>query len=173
MKTRGLTMIETLMALALLAVLVSGGAVWLSSSIRVSERIGGLRGEAALESVFTRIHEDLLIGDFEPRESSEQRPPRIRVLDDSLEIDTREGTTHLYRIGRGTDSQQALVREERIHGSISVRRLLGGGDVREFSCAIDDDNRWLDVGITMVRSPEDGTIDVNGERSIQRRYRLR
>ncbi len=170
MNSRGLTMIEMLMALALLAALVSGGAAWLSSTIRASERLGALRGASAIDSVFTRIQEDLVVGDFEPRVVTGQRLPRVRAVDGSLEIDLRAGVTHTYRLA-SEPGQRTLVREERARGSTSVRRLLA--DVLDFSCVIDDDERWLDVTLKTLVASNAGSLGVDGDRTIQRRYRLR
>lgn len=192
MRRRGLTMIELLLALALLAGIVSAATAWIRTSMHMSAAATTAQREVIIESVLTLIGEDLVIGDFDHRDGAGHavdRPPRVRVEGTgsggasetigeigkegrNLEIDVRQGITHIYRMERlGPDSKSHLVRVER-RGSESLTRPLLH-EASEFRCVLNEQQRLLEVTIK-VRRPSTESGDSNLEsRSMTRRFHLR
>ena len=84
---RGLTLIETLGAIALLGALAAVSAHWITTALRIStETCGRLAWEQAAHRTFELITRDIAIGD-------EQEVPRARVDDKTLVIKTRIAPT--------------------------------------------------------------------------------
>ena len=92
---RGMTLVETLAALAITALLALAVVGWTVTSVRIAagaER--RVRADAAAESTIRLIREDLLTGDFAPPERargarSDDEPPRVRASDGLLSISGR------------------------------------------------------------------------------------
>ena len=140
---RGLTMIELLMALSLLAVLMVAVASWTQIAARASARAAQpTRWQTVAEATLELIGTDLLVGDFEPN----PRRPRVVVYDQRLEIRTRQGSsgdnhgsvTHRY-IFNPPDHELRL--EER-----AVHRILLDR-VDDWRCTVDEEEQVLTVTI--------------------------
>jgi prepilin-type N-terminal cleavage/methylation domain-containing protein len=125
---RGLTLIELLCALALLAVMISGLSSWLGIAIRnapvATER---MRFERTAQAALNRIADDLLTGDFAGARHDE---PSIRVQPHSLTVHTRtlglkragDAARHLYEVQEG----KLILMESRTAEPMSTtRRVLG------------------------------------------------
>lgn len=120
--SRGLTLVEVLVSLALLASLAAATAAWLTTAHEGARRIErSLRIEAAMEATLDRIGEDVMIGDFlldlpGAQRGSSGRTDRVTISADDLTVATRGGVGehlgqpvhHNYRFER-TSGQ--LVRE--------------------------------------------------------------
>jgi type II secretory pathway component PulJ len=163
---RGLSMIETLLALALLAAIVAASASWTAMASRVAaQATEPAQREAVVETLFGLIHEDLVSGDFDPeaRRAREQAiHERARTQDNELEIQGRGSTKHTYRLDR---SAHRLERVERSRNDVESRRLLEG--VTQFTCVLDVQRQVLDVSIDLtLRAGEESTT------TLTRRYRL-
>jgi len=170
---RGLTMIETLLALALLTTIVSAGASWIGLAARLSVAADPARRQALVEIVLQRLHEDLLTGDFAGRRPTENSGEphrellRVRAGHAGLEIDLRRGATCTYRLERngGGGDGSTLVRMQRdSDGASETRSLISR--VADFHCAIDAKGRTLEVTIEST-SAEGGAAT-----SMTRRYAL-
>lgn len=119
---RGVTLVEVLVSLTLLASLATATAAWLTTAAGAARRIEqSLRIEAAMEATLDRIGEDVLIGDFllDPpgaSRGSSGRTDRVTISGDDLSVATRGGVgdylgqpvRHIYRFERTADR---LVRE--------------------------------------------------------------
>ena len=141
---RGLTMIELLMALGLLAVLMVAVASWTQIAARASARAAQpTRWLTAAEATLELIGIDLLIGDFEPN----PRRPRVVVGDHRLQIRTRRSSsddshgsvTHRY-VFNAADHELRV--EKRAVDRILLDRVDG------WRCTIDDQEQVLTVTST-------------------------
>ncbi len=163
---RALTLIETLLTLALLAAIVAASASWTALAGRFgSQAVEPMRREAVADAAFTRIYDDLATGDFDERVSSRKdgganTHERVRVKDGELEIDGRAGVTHTYRLDRASGR---LERIERTGSSSRTRILIV--DVVEFTCVLDAERQALDVSIELATDDGPSTI-------LTRRYRV-
>jgi prepilin-type N-terminal cleavage/methylation domain-containing protein len=168
MTRRGLTMIEMLLAVALLSAVVAAAASW----IAVAGRLGTSaakpqRQRLSMEAAFALIAEDLVTGDFDPPERPSSEPPRVRVQPGVLEIDTRAGTTCAYRLDHVTHRLERIERSasQRSTGAGASRPLLE--NVGEFTCALDDEKRTLEVTLAIAGVQDDAPAEL-----MRRRYRL-
>lgn len=161
MKSRGLTMIETLLAIALLTLVVSAAATWTAMAGRLATAAAKpAQEQAAVDAVFRLIQNDLVTGDFdvERRTGSEAHPlvPRVRAVDGVLELRTRAGAVHRYQFDR---NDRVLRRESSQSG---VRTLLR--DVTDMRLSIDEIAGVLDVAIDIQMKSEH--VD-GGQKSTQ------
>jgi hypothetical protein len=164
----GLTMIETLLALSLLAAILVASGSWVALAGRAGlQTVEPIRREMAAQAVLNLIHDDLVSGDFDvkpERTNRDDRAPRVRVQEGdgglSLEIDGRTGV-HIYHL----DSRnQRLERTWRDRTATERRALLSG--VSEFTINLDDEHRVLDVTLTLAASNGQSPL------TLARRYRL-
>lgn len=119
---RGVTLVEVLVSLTLLASMAAATAAWLTTAAGAARRIErSHRIEAAMEATLDRIGEDVLIGDFllDPPAASRGsagRADRVTISGDDLAVATRGGVgdhlgqpvRHIYRFER---TAGRLVRE--------------------------------------------------------------
>jgi len=162
---RAMTMIETLLALALLGAITLAASSWLGSVGRFGPNaIEPARQRVVAEAAFARIADSLQTGDFKPSSLNQQspQPPRVRIEAGELRIDTRHGTTMIYRFDRPT--RQLLVQ---IKPSSAARPLLFQS-VRDFACSIDDKHQILDVRIEL-----DNGASADQRLVLSRRYRVK
>lgn len=147
---RGLTMLELLLALALMAAVLTALLAVIQTTAAATVTIAEpLQWRTAAERVVQLVRADLLCGDFSASAD------RVSVTDGTLRIRTRASgadavagpVTCLYAL-RG-DGRLELERRAP-GGSIERRDLLGG--VRRFACAVGADGRVLAVTI----ASEDG-----------------
>lgn len=164
---RALTLIETLLTLALLAAIVAASASWTALAGRFgSQAVEPMRREAVADAAFTRIYDDLATGDFDERRAASRKdsaanaPERVRLKDAALEIDGRAGVSHVYRLERAS---RRLERIERTPSGNRTRILIE--DVVEFTCALDEERHVLDVSIELATDDGPSTI-------LTRRYRV-
>ncbi len=158
--TRGMTMVEILVSLALLALVMVGGAQWLN--IAASTQTGAVHEAAwrvAAERTLELIHDSVRAGDSPTDELLE----RVHVVDNRLLVTTRSvaGTTgpeeHRYDVDLLTNRLVLTVKD--VRNDESTRLLLDR--VQEWQCAIDEEELILSVFISSS----------NGE-SVRRRIPL-
>ena len=148
---RGLTMVETLLALSLLAVVMVAVISW----IGVTARTGALAAEparwrAAADAILSLVADDVTTGDF-----GSQAPRRtVQVIGRVLEIHTRRrgaapagSIVRRYRLDERIGELQVQDRSQ--SGRRTTRTVLTGVD--EWTCAIDDERRVLSVTIASDR----------------------
>jgi prepilin-type N-terminal cleavage/methylation domain-containing protein len=147
---RGLTIIETLAALALLSGLAVAGTAWMALSMRAAEDVGAdVRWRAAANATLQLIHDDLRKG------AVLGRPP-VRVQADRLFIPTRhEGRPVEREYALDTSAGKLLITDRDVTGSLSRRVLLG--DVTRLDLGLDRAS-----GALLVR--------IHSKDSVQRRF---
>ena len=167
--SRGLTMIELLLAVSLLSLIVLAAASW--TEIAAHAATGPLkstRWRLAAQSVLRRIQEDFETGDFELADqpvgsSSPALPlmPRWSFREGALEVKTRDAlgnghkaarpAMHIYtfdRISHRMDLRAQLVGAQSSMRGVVTRPLLE--DVESFECSIDKRTLKLKVAIASV-----------------------
>ena len=83
---RGLTILETLLALALLAGLTTAAVSWTVDTQRLAQRVGkDARWEATTLAIADRMCDDLVAFD-----AADGVPPSVDISDDALSIATRD-----------------------------------------------------------------------------------
>jgi prepilin-type N-terminal cleavage/methylation domain-containing protein len=152
--TRGLTLIEVLISLTLLAVVISATAAWTSiAGHATSTNLEPGRWRSAANNVVELIHDDLVTGDFEPLSSrtSAKRQPRVTVEDSKLSIRTRiassDGVSLMrqYRLNAITHELLASTDSDSHQGRVLLR------NVDEFTAEINDERMQLTVTINSAR----------------------
>ncbi len=148
--TRGLTIVEMLVALGLLSALMLSLAAWTRVAGGMSAgSVEAVRWRQAAETVFVLVHDDLAAGDLTEED-------RVEVKDGVLEISTRPTSVGDFRergpvrhryvrdafCGR-LDREGRTDREER-----RTRPLID--DVSKWVCEIDEEHSILRVTITSV-----------------------
>ncbi len=161
---RGLTMVELLVALALLSAITLGVSSWVSATARASTTVAEpVRWASAAEAALERIHDDVMVGDFdESDESAENR--RVQVDGDILRIRTRSSwindvsgvVIHEYVLDRISSELQLV---QRADGGKEHRHLLVE-QVDSWSAQLDEETSVLVVTI----------VSANGV-TRERRYR--
>lgn len=149
--TRALTMVETLVALALLSALLMAVASWTQVTARATTaHEAPLRWRAGADAVLALIEDDLACGDFE-KEKDRSRNPRVTAAAGSLSIRTRTSdsgsppgpTTRVYRYERSErrlDVQQADAEVQN-----AVRPLLDA--VADWQCVVNEKDGLVEVTI--------------------------
>src|SRR5262245_45979586 len=104
MRTRGLTLIEILVAVGLMSLVMIAAASWIQTTTRASSEFATpARWEVAAQAVLALIHDDICTGDFESHRQAKDgiRLERARVNDGRLSIMTRghgEPCTHEFTL---------------------------------------------------------------------------
>lgn len=168
---RGMTMIEVLVALALLAGLSVAAAGWIELSARVSGSAGPrLAWERAARAVLQRISDDLATGDEPNLVSPQGDPSRIETAGGRLSIRTRlvqadraSPGLHDYRMESGNIWLTQNVADA------ASRRQLVLGDVAGFTCELDVRAKRLFVRIEQSQPAGDS---VSTPLAVERSYRL-
>ncbi|MEW6741427.1 MAG: prepilin-type N-terminal cleavage/methylation domain-containing protein [Planctomycetota bacterium] len=147
MRTRGLTLIELLLALSLLSAILLATFSWTEITGRALADGGRkARWERAAIALLQVIHDDLACGDFleEEREASPTKE-RISVGEGTLRVVTRTGGLPIERQYSFVKRDAAVTVEE--PGS-RARALLG--EVASFEVTIDEDASVIDINITSL-----------------------
>jgi prepilin-type N-terminal cleavage/methylation domain-containing protein len=152
---RGLTLIETLASLALLALIASAAAGWIATASAFSARAADqIVVDSAVEAVFTQLQDDLSSGDF-PRPEHE---PAVTIVRDGFSLGPRpvgsDAPRPMVRAYRLTPGGNLVVEnhEPGSHGPARTRALLNG--VRRWEGAYDPDTRRLSVRLVDARGVE-------------------
>ena len=159
MRRAGMTMVEVLIALAVLSALMAVMASWTKIACTLGVTTGrSSEMRRSVETVFRCLREDLLVGDFRTRDGTDE--PRVVADGHTLLIMTRtpvRGSTerrYEYEPHAGR-----LVVEESGPDTMGRRGIATG--ITGFECAIDETQSWLAVSIASA----DG-------RAHTQRYRL-
>ena len=137
---RGLTLIELLIALSLMASLTVALSTWLAMTSRAyADHAAPTRWVAAAEAALGLVHQDLANGDFEPKHER----TRVEVDQDLLRIRSRDQMIYSYRL-----RSDMLFRVE----PTGERVLLDG--VAAWECALDEEGRVLSVRIASADGQE-------------------
>lgn len=160
MSRRGLTLIELLLSIALLAAIVSVAAAWTTLAGRFAatgvEPVKARNGAQALLQV---IHDDLVAGDFAGLQAETDAAPRATWSDGVLRIQTRDiagATSRSFRFDQGSET----ICLHQTGPSRPEAEVLANG-VGTFDCRIDEARTFLTVEISL----RDGQV-------LRRRYRL-
>lgn len=149
----GMTLLETVLALALLTALFTGSAWWLreAAALRVTAA-SPLRFEQASRALLDRIGDDLLVGDF--TSSEPRREPRVRIVEGMLTIRTRDHglATRAYGFDRNRGEVFEETRAPGAGAGVSARSVLLG-DVKEFVVSIEPRTAFLHVAIHPPSAP--------------------
>jgi hypothetical protein len=147
-----MTMIEMLVALALLGAITAAIVSWIQVTIHAGARYAEpARWSAAADAVLQRIHDDIVTGDF----GGDAREPQVSVNDGALSILTRPmmadsapgPTLHRYTFDRVAGAlRMESFTGGRPTGQRDVRPLLGR--VTEWNCTIGEEHTTLTVAIT-------------------------
>jgi prepilin-type N-terminal cleavage/methylation domain-containing protein len=146
MARRGLTLLEVLLALALLAGLLIGVAAWVGSTARASHDVRAPLGwHGAAERVLQLVADDIATGDFVGG------TPRMGIIERGLSISTRE-TLIADRRGPATHRYVYLPQSDRLvlrvrAGAFSTERVLLEG-VEAFSCLRDEEANHVTITLT-------------------------
>ena len=110
---RAMTLVETLLALALLPLVLVAAFGWSATLVRSADAGGRqVRDAAGVDAVLTLIADDLRVGDRAP--TNRREDPRVRAGEDQLAIATRApGIGPLQRVYRRTRDAR-LLRDERL-----------------------------------------------------------
>ena len=163
MMRRGMTLIEMLASLALLAILTASLAGWCTWAARTEAELAPrLHAESAARSVLRLIQNDLSAGDFGIGGDEQQdRDDRVDIEPGELRVHTRDGGSvlHTYRLEPERD---VLVRlSTRPDGSSTSRILME--NVQSFDCAIDAERHELTITIKAPATPRTpGTLGSPG-----------
>jgi prepilin-type N-terminal cleavage/methylation domain-containing protein len=157
---RGMTMVELLLALVLLAGLMVAAASWTQiAGTTGASVVHATRWRQAAETVLQLIHDDLATGDF-AKGSTSSGSPRAQLVSGALIVRTRGVVVgpveHEYRLDSFTGRMVLVER----HGDGRKERLLLD-QVLAFTCTIIEKQTGLQVVIIC----EDGT-------AVDRRYEL-
>jgi prepilin-type N-terminal cleavage/methylation domain-containing protein len=162
----GMTLLEMLLALALLSAIVAATASWTQIAAGLVSTDGPVQRQhwiGASNSLFDLIDQDLRSGDFEENKSANPKTkPNPQVVADAnhLTIRTRVAghgaVIHEYRLNEISGVLELI---EHFGTATQPRTLLD--QVRSWNCQVDTIRTCFDATIEKV----DGTI-------IQRRYHL-
>jgi hypothetical protein len=136
-----MTLLELLLAFALLALLVVATTSWTTMAARFGTKIeGSLARESSAESFLRFVHDSIITGDFGGDEESDEQPRvSINHADGSLAIRTRtRGAECVIRFAHDA-------REKRLTANEQV--LLDGLTDAEWT--IDDEQRTLTIRLVL------------------------
>ena len=164
MTRRGLTILELLLALALLSALCSLLTSWLVTVSKLSAEHGPrLEWQSAALRILDTIEDDLVCGDFETVDRRRPETPRIEVVEPSrLRIVTRSTSTqtpgspgpaiHEYRFDRASGTLFLSISSSAQPGSIEDRPLTT--EVADWIVELDEEERVLVVTIASRHGAE-------------------
>lgn len=136
---RGMTLLEVLLSLALLGGIALACASWVGTAARGTEGTAErLRWRSAAEAALGLVSDLITVGDFSPNEQRIPQQPRVRVEENSLEIDARLD-------GRAVTAVVEL-KDGRLMLRADGERLLVA-DVAEFQAEIDEESQVLAIAI--------------------------
>lgn len=163
-KRRGMSILELLIALALLGALCSLLTSWLVTVSRLSaDRGPRLEWRSAALRILDSIEDDLACGDFEPGARNSASRPRVEVLEPSrLRIRTRSTSTqapnspgpaiHEYRFDQVARTLFLSVSSSSGPTSSEDRALAGA--VADWMVNLDDEQRVVTITIQSDRGDE-------------------
>ena len=140
---RGMTLLETLVSVTLLASVVVAVGGWLELAARgVPRQAADVRWRDAVERALALIHDDLETGDF----LTEPRTTGVEVGNGRVEIDTRETgvgpATNRYEVEHGSGH---LVRTSLGDGRAQRRVLVG--DTNSLTVQFDEEHSRLELTV--------------------------
>jgi len=148
---RGLTMVEMLLALALLAFILSAAASWTRMAGRLSAAIEPFRLESAAHNALQMIEDDLVSGDFQQPRPGQIIEPKIRIIDGSLTVRTRSANgamvIHRFVFDRAT-SEFSLIEQPLLPPGVDRKRLLLA-QVKSVEAGISQSGAELDLTIAL------------------------
>ena len=157
MNRRGMTILELMLALALLGVLCSLLTSWLVTVSRLSAEQGPrIEWRSAAARVLDGIADDLTCADFEMADRRSKSLPRVEILEPSrLRIRTRSTPTqspeqpgpavHEFRFDRNGETVSVTINSTGRSMSPEVRHLVSG--VADWRVELDEEQRTLSVTI--------------------------
>jgi prepilin-type N-terminal cleavage/methylation domain-containing protein len=149
MMRRGLTLLEVLLALALLASLVVGLSSWTTLAARFAAGTEhALQQESAAEALLRLVHDELMVGDFVGERDDERPRAAVDASDGALVVRSRAGGGEVQRrfAFNETTSSITLHTEPPQQGE---REQVVLTDVADASWSIDQEARTLTVALTM------------------------
>jgi len=162
-----MTLIEVMLALALLGVLVGVGTTWITTSSRLAlEQSNRLHWQRSAEALIQAIHDDLLLGDFEPARDNARVSRRVQLNGSTLSIRTRANahpTRRIYRFDPTAGDIRTWLAppDARIPGSIPADAAIVLAGVVGMDLLIDEEYSLLDV-----------TIEGPERKTVHRQYRI-
>lgn len=175
LRSRGLTLVEMLLALVLLGAVTAAAASWTALAARTSVQHAAPNAwSSAAEATLRLIHDDIACGDLAPDDKDDRHPaPHVTLVDGVLTIRTRSAedkgaAVHAYRHDREAHrlslASQSAARPD---------PCLLLDEVESFECTLDLENGSLVVKI--VRSPSSNEPAAGSSTSpltIRRRFIL-
>jgi len=157
---RGMTLLEVLLALTLLASLVVATTSWTTMAATLGSRLEAtLEQESSAQAFLRLIHDDIAAGDLVAKEESGKSRVRIDEADGSLVIEARTQ-------GRAVERRFTFDENESV---ISLREQQPGSPIRRSAVCAARDAVWMiddELGALMVTlTLKDGTV-------VSRRYVL-
>lgn len=137
--SRGMTLLEVLLSLALLGGIALACASWVGTAARGTESTAErLRWHSAADASLGLIGDLIATGDFNPNEQRVPERPRVRVETNSLEIDTRLNGRSAIALVEMKEDQLVL------RAPPDDERLLVA-DVAQFEAELDAETQVLSV----------------------------
>ncbi len=155
----GLTLLEVLLAVALLATVVSGTSWFLLTAAKRAVTSAAVVDErVALAALFAAIDRDLIVGDTDAN-AVEGKSGRVAVSSDGLWIATRSSTTHVGAVireytWRATTRELLSVERARLSATTessvptAARVVLGG--VVAFATELSPGKESLEVAVELA-----------------------
>lgn len=151
----GMTLIETLVAIAITSAIATAVFAWTSTAARVAHAVSSrASSDATVEAVFRAISDDLLCRDTEPNARGAGRRPVI-VEGDRLTVRTRSGSPgargpvvrRYSHLPRGNARGELRVTDTRPDGNV-VESVLAR-DVTRWGLALDEKGETLTVELAL------------------------
>lgn len=158
MKQRGLTLIELLLATALLALVAIAVAGLIEMAGRAAPDKAAIASDRrAAETALALVVEDLWCGDFGSDRPIGVGQPRVSLVGSGeLRIQTRErgegAVTHRYLLQPGTDRLVRQTADAQDQAVRDARPLMEG--VRDFSALMMEDEPTVRITITLATGGE-------------------
>jgi len=146
---RGMTLLELLLALALLGVLAAASLSWTATASRLSvEQSERLRWERAAAATLQAIHDGLAVGDFHPIADRAHGVLRVQLNERALGIRTREGGLAVLRVLWHDASAQWLLtwttpQNSRLPASPPTETSIALGEVESLEIIENEERRLL------------------------------
>lgn len=156
-----MTLIELLLALALLGVLMGVGVSWITTSSGLArEQSDRLRWERSANALLQAIHDDLATGEFNLARDNAPPTRRLQAQSGELAIRTRERGEEIRRIYRFDASTGELrtwtvAADTRVSPSTPSGAAIVLAGLRSFEAELDDLYTTLDV---QIAGPENSGI---------------
>lgn len=163
-----MTVLEVLIALALLGGLSVAAAGWIELSARLSATAGPrLAWERAARALLQAIADDLAVGDRPNESPGIDSQGRVIVEGNTLLIRTRGAGWAMTRTYRYHPATSTLIVDDQ---SSTAEVLLG--EVKGWTCEVDPDRRTLTIGLSRAEGGSRTDSDGRGTPALTRSYRL-